>query len=91
MLSPIILYYFSILIVSLVNLHMAVQDIQMKQNVTAECIIKKLNKDRGYEFQKKGNKHQFISNDEIKDQIDTTSSLVSHVKSVGFSNPSESG
>ena len=56
------------------------RDIQAGQDVAAERVIKKLKQDQGYEFRKKGNEHQFVFNDEIKDRIDVASSLVSQVK-----------
>ena len=54
--------------------------VQAGQDVAAERVVKKLKRDRGYEFRKKGNEHQFVFNDEIKDRIDTASSLVTQVK-----------
>ena len=56
------------------------RDVQAGQDVAAERVVKKLKRDRGYEFRKKGNEHQFVFNDEIKDRIDTASSLVTQVK-----------
>lgn len=47
---------------------------------TAECTAKKLKCDQGFEFQKKGNEHQFQFNDRIKDRLGSVSSLVNQVK-----------
>ena len=57
------------------------RDVQAGQDVAAERVVKKLKRDRGQEFRKKGNEHQFVFNDEIKDRIEAASSLVPQVKS----------
>ena len=39
------------------------KDVQAGQDSAAERVVKKLKRDCGYEFRKKGNKHQFLFND----------------------------
>ena len=55
-------------------------DVQASQDGAAEHVVKKLKRDCGYEFRKKGNEHQFTFNDGIKDRINAASSLMTQVK-----------
>ena len=51
------------------------RDVQAGQEVAAEKIVKKLKRDRGYEFKKKGHERQYLFNDDIKDKMDSAASL----------------
>ena len=52
------------------RIHQLEKDVAAKQDQTAQRMVKKLKMDRGYEFKRKGNKKQFLFNDELKDRIE---------------------
>lgn len=43
-------------------------------------MVKKIRRDRGYEFKRKGNEKQFLFNDELKDRIDAASTHLAKLK-----------
>ena len=55
------------------------RDVQTGQEVAAEKVVKKLKRDRGYEFKKKGHKKQYLFNDDIKDKMDSAAALLAKV------------
>ena len=44
------------------------QDVATNQDMSTQHIVKKIRRDHGYEFKRKGNKKQFLFNDELKDR-----------------------
>ena len=46
------------------------KDVHVGQDTAAECVVKKLKRDRGLEFKKKGHERQFLFNNEVKDKMD---------------------
>ena len=57
------------------------RDVHAGQDVAAERVVKKLKRDRGLEFKKKGHEKQFLFNDEIKDRMESAASSVAKVNS----------
>ena len=57
------------------------RDVHAGQDVAAERVVKKLKRDRGYEFKKKGHEKQYLFNDDIKDKLDSAAALVAKVTS----------
>ena len=55
------------------------KDVLAKQDQTTERMVKK---DRGYEFEQKGNKRQFLFNDELKDRIEAASTHLVKLKPI---------
>ena len=49
--------------------------------MTAERVVTKLKRDRGYEFKKKGHEKQYLFNDDIKDKLDSAAAMVAKVTS----------
>ena len=57
------------------------KDVSAKQDQNTERMVKKLKRDRrGYEFKRKGNKRQFLFNDELKDRIEAASAHLVKLK-----------
>ena len=57
------------------------RDVHAGQDVAAERVVKKLKRDRGYEFKKKGHEKQYLFNDDIKDKLDSAAAMVAKVTS----------
>ena len=55
------------------------RDVHAGQDVAAERVVKKLKRDRGYEFKKKGHEKQYLFNDDIKDKLDSAAAMVAKV------------
>ena len=45
------------------------KDVAVRQDKAAQHMVKKLKRDRWYEFKRKGNEKQFLFNDKLKDRI----------------------
>ena len=56
------------------------KDVLAKQDLTTECMVKKLKKDRDYEFKRKGNERQFLFNNELKDWIEAAPTHLAKLK-----------
>ena len=55
------------------------RDVHAGQDVATERVVKKLKRDRGHEFKKKGHEKQYLFNDEIKDKVDSAAAMVAKV------------
>ena len=55
------------------------QDVHAGQDTAAEWVVKKLKRDRTLEFKKKGHERQFLFNDEVKDRMESTATLLEKV------------
>ena len=55
------------------------RDVHTGQDVAAERVVKKLKRDRGHEFKKKGHEKQYLFNDDIKDKVDSAAAMVAKV------------
>ena len=55
------------------------RDVQAGQEMAAEKVVKKLKRDRGYEFKKKGHERQYLFNDDIKDKMDSAAASLAKV------------
>ena len=47
---------------------------------SAQRMVRKIRRDRGYEFKRKGNEKQFLFNDELKDRIEAPSTHLAKLK-----------
>ena len=56
------------------------QDVATNQDMSAQRMVKKIRRDRGYEFKRKGNEKQFLFNDELKDRIEAASAHLAKLK-----------
>ena len=54
-------------------------EVHAGQDVAAERVVKKLKRDKGHEFKKKGHEKQSLFNDDIKDKLDSAAAMVAKV------------
>ena len=62
------------------RLYQLEKDVLAKQDQTTECMVKRLKRDRGHEFKRKGNERQFLFNDELEDWIEAASTHLTKLK-----------
>ena len=55
------------------------KDVHAGQDTAAERAVKKLKRDRGLEFKKKGHERQFLFNDEVKDKMENATAAMQKV------------
>ena len=55
------------------------KEVSMRQEDAMQWVVKRLKEDRTFVFRKKGNDHQFIFNDNIKDQLDMVGKHLEHL------------
>lgn len=61
------------------------KDAHAGQDVVADRVVKRLKRERGLEFKKKGHEMQYLFNDEIKDKMETTTAAITKANPAGAS------
>ena len=56
------------------------QDVATNRDMSAQRMVKKIRRDRSYEFKREGNEKQFLFNDELKDRIEAASTHLIKLK-----------
>ena len=55
------------------------KDVHAGQDMAAEHVVKKLKRDRGLEFKKKGHERQFFFNDKVKDKMENATVMMKKI------------